>query len=735
MGMKAEDEEEWRNMDPLYCELGSIGMVSQLGRREETGSPRLSLRESADTVLPSTFRVVMAPPSPPHHGGSEELPIVTFEERFTPETALETLNDGALTSPEKWNRGVSSEVTAALCAGQELQTVSPLIYTQEGTGSQGVTPGVSPGVTQGVSPLIYTQEGTGSQGVTPGVLPGVTQGVSPLIYTQEATGTQGVTPGVSPGVTQGVSPLIYTQEATGTQGVTPGVSPGVTQDVSPLIYTQEGTGTQGVSPLMYTQEGTGMQGVTPGVSPGVTQGVSPLIYTQEGTGTQGGTPGVSPGVSPLIYTQEGTEAQGGTPGVSPGVTQGVSPPINTQELTGTQGGTPGVAPEDIDELDYTTTALYEANSTSGEQINHFYFYVTEQLVVLWILFLFIVLGNSAVLLALSFSKNRKSRMNYFIMQLAIADLAVGLISVSTDIVWKITVEWHAGNFACKLIRYSQAVVTYSSTYVLVALSIDRYDAIKHPMRFSGSWRRARILVAVAWVLSALFSLPIFFLYEEKLIQNQLQCWIEMGALEWQLYMTSVSAALFFIPAIIITACYAVIVSTIWSKGSTAIVVKRKTKGFHDKVRLDNEDSRRASSRGLIPRAKIKTIKMTFVIVFVFIVCWSPYILFDLLQVYGYVPQTQTNTAIATFVQSLAPLNSAANPLIYCLFSTRICRSLKKFAPFSWIFGKCCPSVMTEHSCRYAGDFSSTMTTSVTHSRRSPALTSSFHTSRRRGTLL
>ena len=30
----------------------------------------------------------------------------------------------------------------------------------------------------------------------------------------------------------------------------------------------------------------------------------------------------------------------------------------------------------------------------------------------------------------------------------------------------------------------QVLVTYSSTYVLVALSIDRYDAICHPMNFS-----------------------------------------------------------------------------------------------------------------------------------------------------------------------------------------------------------------------------------------------------------
>jgi hypothetical protein len=37
----------------------------------------------------------------------------------------------------------------------------------------------------------------------------------------------------------------------------------------------------------------------------------------------------------------------------------------------------------------------------------------------------------------------------------IPDLTVGLISVLTDIVWRITVTWHAGNFCCKLIRFLQ----------------------------------------------------------------------------------------------------------------------------------------------------------------------------------------------------------------------------------------------------------------------------------------
>ncbi|XP_031826743.2 crustacean cardioactive peptide receptor isoform X3 [Nomia melanderi] len=192
-----------------------------------------------------------------------------------------------------------------------------------------------------------------------------------------------------------------------------------------------------------------------------------------------------------------------------------------------------------DQLDgipeYLNATLPDVNAT--KEIDRFFFYQTEQFTVLWLLFAMIVVGNIAVLIGLLWGKRRKTRMDFFIKQLALADLLVGLISVLTDIIWRMTVTWHAGNIACKLIRFMQVVVTYSSTYVLVALSIDRYDAITRPMNFTGRYTaflslmnnastvitgwRARALVVAAWSLSALFSIPIIFLYEEKAIQDRL----------------------------------------------------------------------------------------------------------------------------------------------------------------------------------------------------------------------
>merc|ERR1719480_415452 len=177
----------------------------------------------------------------------------------------------------------------------------------------------------------------------------------------------------------------------------------------------------------------------------------------------------------------------------------------------------------------------------------------------------------------------------------------------------------------------------------------------------------------------------------------MQCWIDFPAQwHWQLYMSLVALSLFIFPALIIASCYTLIVITIWKKSKimqpplcTSAILPRVplTEARRQRIALEDAETRRASSRGLIPKAKVKTIKMTFVIISVFVLCWSPYIVFDLLQVFGLIPNTPTSIAVATFIQSLAPLNSAANPMIYCLFSANTSKYLRS-SPCLWL-SPCC----------------------------------------------
>jgi hypothetical protein len=46
-----------------------------------------------------------------------------------------------------------------------------------------------------------------------------------------------------------------------------------------------------------------------------------------------------------------------------------------------------------------------------------------------------------------------------------------------------------------------------SVLTLMAISVERYQAIVHPLKFSGTKQRARILILSVWILSILLVLP------------------------------------------------------------------------------------------------------------------------------------------------------------------------------------------------------------------------------------
>jgi len=52
-------------------------------------------------------------------------------------------------------------------------------------------------------------------------------------------------------------------------------------------------------------------------------------------------------------------------------------------------------------------------------------------------------------------RTNKKTAHYLQISFSFTDLSVGLISVLTDIIWRITIAWNAGNVACKVIRFLQ----------------------------------------------------------------------------------------------------------------------------------------------------------------------------------------------------------------------------------------------------------------------------------------
>ncbi|XP_033728836.1 cardioacceleratory peptide receptor-like [Pecten maximus] len=349
---------------------------------------------------------------------------------------------------------------------------------------------------------------------------------------------------------------------------------------------------------------------------------------------------------------------------------------------------------------------YNVSTEGSNDSDHYageepYYFQRERIIFDSCIFAAIVIGNLVVLLAVWISrKKRRSRMTFFIQQLAIADLLVGLFSVLPDLLLMVDEKWEGGEPVCKIVKYLQGVVTYGSTYMLVALSVDRWDAVARPIDgITNANFRCKVLTISAWSVAALFSLPMF-LFED--IQGQ--CMISyFEDWQWQLYIVLIAVAVFFIPTVIIVCCYGAIIHILLQKTFECTEVKKK--GDRDDISPKNgykqhkspgllRDGKRRnlsrSSRGIIPQAKIRTIKMTTGIVIVFILCWSPYFIVNLIAVFGHLDFTSNLVhGIYAFIQSLAPLNSALNPVIYGIFSSRTCHHLTTFS-YRGQLRKTCP---------------------------------------------
>jgi hypothetical protein len=52
-----------------------------------------------------------------------------------------------------------------------------------------------------------------------------------------------------------------------------------------------------------------------------------------------------------------------------------------------------------------------------------------------------------------------------------------------------------------------------SVLTLMAISVERYQAIVHPLKFTGTKQRARILILSVWILSILLVLPGLLIFQ------------------------------------------------------------------------------------------------------------------------------------------------------------------------------------------------------------------------------
>ncbi|CAG5124272.1 unnamed protein product [Candidula unifasciata] len=123
--------------------------------------------------------------------------------------------------------------------------------------------------------------------------------------------------------------------------------------------------------------------------------------------------------------------------------------------------------------------------------------------------LLVLVGNTLVVLAVATSRKLRTVTNVFIVNLACADLLLGVLILPFSAVLEIKDIWIFGRIWCQVWLAVDVWLCTASILNLCCISLDRYLAITRPIRYPGlmSARRAKTLVAGVWLFSFIIGCP------------------------------------------------------------------------------------------------------------------------------------------------------------------------------------------------------------------------------------
>ncbi|KAL8613369.1 hypothetical protein ACOMHN_057089 [Nucella lapillus] len=278
------------------------------------------------------------------------------------------------------------------------------------------------------------------------------------------------------------------------------------------------------------------------------------------------------------------------------------------------------------------------------------------------------LGGVLVMVWMLYNRRLRTRVNALILNLCVADLMVMTFGCTSQLVWEYTSrEWLAGDVMCRVIKFLMIFSNCASTNMLVVIAIDRHQAIRSPLRDPFAvW----MMTGTGWLAAALCTSPMLFVFQTRYdpVRQMTMCqniFRNKPLAHRQAFLTYGSFVNFLIPLVVLIVCYTRIFLKISKKASESQNNQlNKRQNFKPgKVHLTSTGS------SSLPKAKIKTLKMTLVIVAAFIFFGLPYFVAEMILSYG--DFKQLNASVYALLGGVAPANSAINPYIFLLFSANM----------------------------------------------------------------
>ncbi|KAH3789207.1 hypothetical protein DPMN_167382 [Dreissena polymorpha] len=162
-------------------------------------------------------------------------------------------------------------------------------------------------------------------------------------------------------------------------------------------------------------------------------------------------------------------------------------------------------------------------------------------------------GNTTVLLAVYCDRRLRSTTNYFIVNLAAADLLLGITVLPLSASLEILHYWPFGPLLCDIWASFDVLWCTASIMTLCVISIDRYIGVTRPLQHSTiiTKKRAGFIITLVWLLSIAISVGPLIGWRETNLNGLEECTVtkQVGYV-----IFSVSGS-FYIPLLIIIVVY------------------------------------------------------------------------------------------------------------------------------------------------------------------------------------
>ncbi|KAF7199608.1 adenosine A2a receptor a [Nothobranchius furzeri] len=265
---------------------------------------------------------------------------------------------------------------------------------------------------------------------------------------------------------------------------------------------------------------------------------------------------------------------------------------------------------------------------------------------------FSVLGNVLVCWAVCLNSNLQTITNFFVVSLAVADIAVGVLAIPFAIV--ISTGFCFNFFGCLFIACFVLVLTQSSIFSLLAIAVDRYIAIKIPLRYNSlvTGQRARSIIAICWAFSIIIGLtPMMGWHKLPRSSNEtcspglIRCLFEeVVDMEYMVYFNFFACVL--IPLLLMLAIYLCIFMA--ARHQLKLIEMKACHGEKSRSTLQKE---------------VQAAKSLAIIVGLFAICWLPLHIINCFTLFC--PQCQRPPLWIMYVAIiLSHANSVVNPFIY-----------------------------------------------------------------------